>query len=142
MNKEAIIAIIANMEDELGKVKQLLAEDCGSVDVNLPSDEPKQHDIDDCTLGCMLITSLKDFYDGKCAVLRVQKRYVDNGLAKVYLDKNNVIFTALDHDGRELGSKKVLWNKLGKYQIELIKRGINTHDAETWMPKAIDLKVE
>jgi len=142
MNKEAIIAIIANMEDELGKVKQLLSVGCGSGDVNLPSNEPKQQDIDDCMLGCMLITSLKDFYDGKCAVLRVQKRYVDNGLAKVYLDKHNVIFTALDHDGRELGSKKVLWNKLWKYQIELIKRGINTHDAETWMPKAIDLKVE
>ena len=93
-------------------------------------------------LGCQIITSLPDFYQGTCSVLRLHKLYFDNGQPKLYINKYKVVIIALDNKMHEIGRIVTHWNNLAKFHAELSKRGINTHTGENWMPKVINLDLD
>lgn len=93
-------------------------------------------------LGCQIITSLPDFYQGTCSVLRLHKLYFDNGQPKLYINKYKVVVIALDNKMHEIGRMITHWNNLSKFHAELTKRGINTHTGENWMPKIINLDLD
>ena len=103
--------------------------------------KPKKPD-SEAMLGCQIITALPDFYHGKCSVLRLHKLYFDNGQPKLYINKYKVVVIALDSNMNEIGRTITHWNNLTKFHMELIKRGINTHHGDNWMPKVINLDLD
>ena len=165
MEKEKVMAIISSMEMQLASLKELVnAEECvvnenpveetpvidSDEDITLP-DPPSEIHIDmpednapdeECVLGCQIITSLPDFYKGKCSVLRLHKQYFDNGQPKLYINKYRVVVIALDDKMHEIGRIVTHWNNLAKFHAELTKKGINTHTGENWMPKVINLDLD
>lgn len=167
MKTNEILAVISNMEEQLAELKSMvLAESNESPteetlviedeveDTTLPEPPAEVHtDIDEkgphrkydeeCILGCKIITELGDnFYNGRCSVLKLHKLYFDNGQPKLYINKYKVVVIALDDHMREIGRKITHWNNLSKFHSELIKRGINTHTKENWMPKTILLDLD
>lgn len=111
------------------------------VDISIESIGKKAPD-EETMLGCQIITDLPDFYNGKCSVLKLQKRYFDNGQPKLYIDKYHVVITALDVKGNSIGSIVTHWNNLAKFHAALMQRGINTHSKTNWMPKTIWLDLD
>lgn len=111
------------------------------VDISIES-VGKQAPDEETMLGCQIITDLPDFYNGKCSVLKLQKRYFDNGQPKLYIDKYHVVITALDVKGNSIGSIVTHWNNLSKFHAALMQRGINTHNKTNWMPKTIWLDLD
>lgn len=111
------------------------------VDISIES-VGKQAPDEETMLGCQIITDLPDFYNGKCSVLKLQKRYFDNGQPKLYIDKYHVVITALDVKGNSIGSIVTHWNNLAKFHAALMQRGINTHSKTNWMPKTIWLDLD
>jgi hypothetical protein len=157
MSKEEILAQISKIENELSVLKALVnteeevvnnpvveelpappAEIHVDIEVLKPSKEPDPESI----LGCQIITSLPDFYQGTCSVLRLHKLYFDNGQPKLYINKYKVVIIALDNKMHEIGRMITHWNNLSKFHAELSKRGINTHTGENWMPKIINLDLD
>ena len=164
MKKEEVMAIISSMEMQLVALKELVAAEevvnenpveetpviDSDEDITLP-DPPAEIHIDmpednapdeECVLGCQIITSLPDFYKGKCSVLRLHKQYFDNGQPKLYINKYKVVVIALDDKMHEIGRIVTHWNNLAKFHAELTKKGINTHTGENWMPKVINLDLD
>ena len=164
MKKEEVMAIISSMEMQLVALKELVAAEevvnenpveetpviDSDEDITLP-DPPAEIHIDmpednapdeECVLGCQIITSLPDFYKGKCSVLRLHKQYFDNGQPKLYINKYRVVVIALDDKMHEIGRIVTHWNNLAKFHAELTKKGINTHTGENWMPKVINLDLD
>ena len=117
--------------------RELLPEPPKVIYVDIPEKVKKEIPDDDAKLGCAIITSLPDFYNGKCSVLRIHKRYFDNGQPKLYIDKYHVVIEACDAKLSVIGSTVTHWNNLSKFHAELLKRGINTHDKENWKPKTL-----
>lgn len=104
---------------------------------------PAEIEVDeDIILGCSILTTLPDFYDGKCSVLKIHKRYFDNGQPKLYIDKYHVVIEAYNASMKLLGSYVTHWNNLSKFHVELIKMGINTHSKDNWKPKTILLDLD
>ena len=62
--------------------------------------------------------------------------YYDNKV--LYVDIEDV----LDSNMNEIGRTITHWNNLTKFHMELIKRGINTHHGDNWMPKVINLDLD
>lgn len=108
--------------------------------VDMPKEEPKVDD--EVILGCQIITSLPDFYSGECRLIKLHKRYFDNGQPKLYIDKYHVVIEAYDINMREIGSYVTHWNNLSKFHVELIKRGINRHNKDNWMPNVVCLDLD
>ena len=169
MKKEEVMAIISSMEMQLAALKELVAAEevvnenpVGETPVinkqneereELPAPPAEIHvDIEvlkktkepdpEAVLGCQIITSLPDFYTGKCSVLRLHKLYFDNGQPKLYINKYKVVVIALDNKMNEIGRIVTHWNNLAKFHTELSKRGINTHTGDNWMPKVINLDLD
>ena len=161
MKNNEIIAVISKMQEQLAELKAMvLAESVNEnpsqetpvieEDITLPDppavvyvDIPEDNTPDeDAILGCKIITDLPDFYDGKCSVLKIHKRWFDNGQPKLFIDKYHVVIEAYDGSMKLLGSHVTHWNNLAKYHVELIKMGINTHSKENWMPKTILLDLD
>ena len=157
MSKEEILAQVSKIENELSVLKTLVnteeevvnnpvveelpappAEIHVDIEVLKPSKEPDPESV----LGCQIITSLPDFYQGTCSVLRLHKLYFDNGQPKLYINKYKVVVIALDNKMHEIGRMITHWNNLAKFHAELSKRGINTHTGENWMPKIINLDLD
>ena len=109
------------------------------IHIDMPEDNAPD---EECVLGCQIITSLPDFYKGKCSVLRLHKQYFDNGQPKLYINKYRVVVIALDDKMHEIGRIVTHWNNLAKFHAELTKKGINTHTGENWMPKVINLDLD
>ena len=166
MKKEEIMAAIQQLKDIAGNLQCQIAaleelvvnenpvEETPVIDsdedITLP-DPPAEIHIDmpednapdeECVLGCQIITSLPDFYKGKCSVLRLHKQYFDNGQPKLYINKYRVVVIALDDKMHEIGRIVTHWNNLAKFHAELTKKGINTHTGENWMPKVINLDLD
>ena len=166
MKKEEIMAAIRQLKDIAGDLQCQIAaleelvvnenpvEETPVIDsdedITLP-DPPAEIHIDmpednapdeECVLGCQIITSLPDFYKGKCSVLRLHKQYFDNGQPKLYINKYRVVVIALDDKMHEIGRIVTHWNNLAKFHAELTKKGINTHTGENWMPKVINLDLD
>ena len=166
MKKDEVKAIISSMEMQLAALKELVLaeeevnessiEETPVITVEreeLPATPAEIHvDIEvlkkteepdpEAMLGCQIITSLPDFYTGKCSVLRMHKLYFDNGQPKLYINKYKVVVIALDNKMHEIGRIITHWNNLAKFHAELSKRGINTHSGERWMPKVINLDLD
>lgn len=157
MSKEEILAQISKIENELSVLKTLVNTEEEVVNnpvvEELPAPPAEIHvDIDvlkpskevdpEAVLGCQIITSLPDFYQGTCSVLRLHKLYFDNGQPKLYINKYKVVVIALDNKMHEIGRMITHWNNLSKFHAELSKRGINTHTGENWMPKIINLDLD
>ena len=111
------------------------------IHIKLPKAKVKTPDAESI-MGCQILTALPDFYDGKCSLIKLHKRYFDNGQPKLFIDKYHVVIEAYDSDMNLLGSTVTHWNNLGKFHVELVKRGINTHKGENWMPKVINLDLD
>lgn len=109
------------------------------VHIDIPEDNAPD---EDAKLGCAIITSLPDFYNGKCSVLKIHKRYFDNGQPKLFIDIYHVVIEACDANMAVIGSTVTHWNNLSKFHAELRKRGINTHAKGNWMPKTILLDLD
>ena len=170
MKKEEVMAIISSMEMQLAALKELVAAEevvienpveetpvineqnereelptpPAEIHVNIEVLKPsKTKEVDsEAMLGCQIITSLPDFYQGTCSVLRLHKLYFDNGQPKLYINKYKVVIIALDSKMQEIGRMITHWNNLSKFHVELAKRGINTHTGENWMPKIINLDLD
>ena len=169
MKKEEVMAIISSMERELAALKKLVtAEEVVNENpveetpvINEQNEEreelpapPAEIHVDievlkntnepdpESVLGCQIITSLPDFYQGTCSVLRLHKLYFDNGQPKLYINKYKVVVIALDNKMHEIGRMITHWNNLSKFHAELTKRGINTHSGDNWMPKVINLDLD
>ena len=169
MKREEVMAIISSMEMQLAALKELVtAEEVVNENpvkeipvINEQNEEreelpapPAEIHVDievlknttepdpESVLGCQIITSLPDFYQGKCSVLRLHKLYFDNGQPKLYINKYKVVIIALDSKMQEIGRMITHWNNLSKFHAELSKRGINTHTGENWMPKIINLDLD
>lgn len=108
--------------------------------VDMPKEEPKVDD--EVMLGCQIITSLPDFYSGECRLIKLHKRYFDNGQPKLYIDKYHVVIEAYDINMKQIGSYVTHWNNLNKFHVELIKRGINRHNKDNWMPNVVCLDLD
>ena len=108
--------------------------------VDMPKEEPKADD--EVILGCQIITSLPDFYSGECRLIKLHKRYFDNGQPKLYIDKYHVVIEAYDINMKLLGSHTTHWNNLSKFHVELIKRGINKHNKDNWKPNTVCLDLD
>lgn len=108
--------------------------------VDMPKEEPKVDD--EVMLGCQIITSLPDFYSGECRLIKLHKRYFDNGQPKLYIDKYHVVVEAYDINMQLLGSYTTHWNNLSKFHVELIKRGINKHSKDNWKPNTVCLDLD
>ena len=166
MKKEEVMAIISSMEMQLAALKELVAAEevvnenpveetpvINEQREELPAPPAEIHvDIEvlkntkepdpESVLGCQIITSLPDFYQGTCSVLRLHKLYFDNGQPKLYINKYKVVIIALDNKMHEIGRMITHWNNLSKFHVELAKRGINTHTGSNWMPKIINLDLD
>lgn len=163
MDKQAIIAAIdslkeqaANLQCCIAALEQLINEEPQVEETpviepieeeveELPAPPAEVHiDIpdEDVILGCSILTALPDFYDGKCSVLKIHKRYFDNGQPKLYIDKYHVVIEAYNASMKLLGSYVTHWNNLSKFHVELIKMGINTHSKDNWKPKTILLDLD
>ena len=123
------------IEDEVEELPAPPAE----VHIDIPKDNAPD---EDAKLGCAIITSLPDFYNGKCSVLKVHKRYFNNGQPKLFIDIYHVVIEACDANMKVIGSMVTHWNNLSKFHTELIARGINTHAKENWMPKTVLLDLD
>lgn len=108
--------------------------------VDMPKEEPKVDD--EVVLGCQIITSLPDFYSGECRLIKLYKRYFNNGQPKLYIDKYHVVIEAYDINMKLLGSHTTHWNNLSKFHVELIKRGINKHSKDNWKPNTVCLDLD
>ena len=152
-----MLAVISKMEEQLEALKamvlqesvkeakpqvtedgrELLPDPPKVIYVNLPKEAKVEAPDADTVLGCKIITSLPDFYSGKCSVLKIHKRYFDNGQPKLFIDKYHVVITACDSDMKVIGEIVTHWNNLSKFHAELLKKGINTHSKDNWMPKTL-----
>lgn len=108
--------------------------------IDMPEEEPKVDD--EVILGCQIITSLPDFYSGECRLIKLHKRYFDNGQPKLYIDKYHVVIEAYDINMKQIGSYVTHWNNLSKFHVELIKRGINRHNKDNWKPNTVCLDLD
>ena len=147
---------LANCQCAVAKLEELIKEETPEVPVieeeveDLPEPPAEimltpnkdEEDIADMVLGCSILAGLPAFYDGKCSVLKLHKRYFDNGKPKLYIDKYHVVIEAYDVSMKLLGSYVTHWDNISKYHIELIKRGINTHRGNNWMPKTVLLDLD
>jgi hypothetical protein len=122
--------------------RELLPEPPKVIYVDIPEKVKKEIPDEDAKLGCQIITSLPDFYNGKCSVLKVHKRYFDNGQPKLFIDIYHVVIEAYDANMKQIGSYTTHWNNLSKFHTELLKRGINTHDKKNWKPKTLLLDLD
>lgn len=153
MNQKEILALISNIEKELAVLKSLVGtvestnvspEDIQEISVSANEDtlpDPPAEVIisEESILGCQIITSLPDFYTGRCSVLNIHKRYFDNGQPKLYIDKYHVVIEAYNAEMKLLGTITTHWDSLSRFHVDLIKRGINTHSKDVWMPKVVVL---
>lgn len=121
--------------------REILPEPPKVIHVKLPKAKVKTPDAESI-MGCQILTALPDFYDGKCSLIKLHKRYFDNGQPRLFIDKYHVVIEAYDSDMHLLGSTTTHWNNLSKFHVELSKRGINTHKGENWMPKTICLDLD
>lgn len=137
-------------ENPIGETPVIEEEVIVEKSTTLP-DPPKEIIIDmledntpdeECILGCKIINKLGDFYNGKCSVVRLHKQYFDNGYPKLYINKYKVVVIALDDSLQEIGRIVTHWDNLSEFHTELSRRGINTHNKETWMPKVINLDLD
>ena len=113
------------------------------IHIDIDEKGPHRKYDEECILGCKIITELgRNFYNGRCSVLRLHKLYFDNGQPKLYINKYKVVVIALDSNMNEIGRTITHWNNLTKFHMELIKRGINTHHGDNWMPKVINLDLD
>ncbi len=167
MKKQELLAAISKMEEQLAALKELVLaerpvnesqEETPVVNeepereelpappkviyVDLPKEEPKEEIDEDVVLGCQIITALPDFYSGECRLLKLHKRYFDNGQPKLYIDKYHVVVEAYDANMKQIGSYTTHWNNLSKFHVELIKRGINGHKKDNWKPNTICLDLD
>lgn len=163
MNKTNVMAVLedlkrqlANCQCAVAKLEELIKEETPEVPVieeeveALPeppaeimlTPDKGEEDNADVVLGCSILTDLPSFYDGKCSVLKLHKRYFDNGKPKLYIDKYHVVIEAYDASMKLLGSYVTHWDNISKYHIELIKRGINTHKGSNWVPKTVLLDLD
>ena len=120
--------------------RELLPDPPKVIYVDLPKESKVEAPDEDTVLGCQIITELPDFYTGKCSVLKIQKRYFDNsdkGFEHLWIDKYHVCITACDREMKVIGTHVTHWNNLAKFHAALLKKGINTHDKKTWMPKTL-----
>lgn len=157
-----MLAVISKMEEQLSALKEMVLSAQESVNevkpqvtedgrellpdppkviyVDLPKESKVEAPDEDTVLGCQIITELPDFYTGKCSVLKIQKRYFDNsdkGFEHLWIDKYHVCITACDREMKVIGTHVTHWNNLAKFHAALLKKGINTHDKKTWMPKTL-----
>ena len=128
---ETPVSNVPIIEDEVEDIT--LPDPPAEVHIDIPENAPDE----DAKLGCAIITSLPDFYNGKCSVLKVHKRYFDNGQPKLFIDIYHVVIEAYDANMKQIGSYTTHWNNLSKFHTELLKRGINTHDKKNWKPKTL-----
>lgn len=163
MNKTSVMAVLDDLKRQLAncqcavvKLEELIKEETPEVPVieeeveALPeppteimlTPDKDEEDIADMILGCSILAGLPSFYDGKCSLLKLHKRYFDNGKPKLYIDKYHVVIEAYDASMKLLGSYVTHWDNISKYHIELIKRGINTHKGSNWMPKTVLLDLD
>lgn len=141
-SKEEIPEETPVVNDEPSKEeREILPEPPKEIHVKLPKAKVKTPDFESI-IGCQILTALPDFYDGKCSLIKLHKRYFDNGKPRLFIDKYHVVIEAYDSDMNLLGSTVTHWNNLGKFHIELVKRGINTHKGDNWMPKTICLDLD
>ncbi len=122
--------------------REVLPEPPKEIHVKLPKVKKVKTPDAESIIGCQILTTLPDFYDGKCSLIKLHKRYFDNGKPRLFIDKYHVVIEAYDSDMNLLGSTVTHWNNLGKFHVELVKRGINTHKGENWMPKTICLDLD
>jgi hypothetical protein len=154
MKRDEIIAAIQQLKDIAGNLQCQIAalEELVSNEnhqeetpdetlvVNKLPDPPKVIYLEpdeETVIGCKILTELPDFYTGKCSVLKVHKRWFNNGQPRLFIDKYHVVIEAYDANMELLGSTVTHWNNLGKFHVELIKRGINTHSKDNWKPKTL-----
>lgn len=113
-----------------------------SIDVSSSPEDSGIPD-DEELLGRRILKTLK-MDDSKCSVLRLQKRYYDNGSDKLYIDRWHVNVTMLDKEMNVISEKTVTWKALNDYHYQLRRRGLERHhvsdDPHTnWMPNIVNL---
>lgn len=162
MEKEKLLELISQTESLLKSLQSALAEE-ESVNENPTQETPVEsieeeveelpappkeiyidmpEDNEDVILGCKILTELPSFYDGECRLMKLHKRYFDNGQPKLFIDKYHVVIEAYDVNMQLLGSYTTHWNNLSKFHADLLSRGINTHKKDNWMPKVVVLDLD
>ena len=90
------------------------------------------------------ILKVLDMETDQCSVIRLQKKYYDNGCEKLFIDKWHVVVTLLNINMEIIDEKTVLWKTLLPFHYQLKARGIEKHSVsddphKNWMPQIINL---
>ena len=90
------------------------------------------------------ILKVLDMETDQCSVIRLQKKYYDNGCEKLFIDKWHVVVTLLNINMEIIDEKTVLWKTLLPFHYQLKARGIERHSVsddphKNWMPQIINL---
>jgi len=117
--------------------------ECKAYSINIESNFPVEEDDEEKVLAQNIMRDLKIDND-KCSVLRLQKRYYDNGCEKLFIDRWHVKLTMLDDMMKVLDEKIVTWKSLSAYHQQLRARGLERHKEsddphQNWMPNIINL---
>lgn len=120
--------------------REILPDPPKVIYIDIPKEEKPLDD--EAILGCQIITELGIDYSGTARAIRIHKLYFDNGQPRLYINKYKVVIELCDFNMQVLKSVTTHWNNLSKFHVELIKRGINTHNKENWMPKTILLDLD
>lgn len=136
-------AAIQQLREQLDALEQLLTPvPIVETKEEIPAVAKKEDKVDEDTLlGCQIISALPDFYTGKCTLLKIHKRYFDNGLPKYFIDKYHVVVEAYDDNMNKLGEIVTHWSNLSKFHIALINKGINKHLGAKWLPLTLVLEI-
>ena len=111
--------------------------------INLSDITGEDEDAAEEMLGKSILKHLR-LEDDNCSVLRLQKKYYDNGLEKLYIDKWHVNVTLLNDNMKVIAEKTVGWKALMPFHYQLIGRGINKYSKsddphKNYMPQTINL---
>ena len=90
------------------------------------------------------ILKVLDMETDQCSVIRLQKKYYDNGCEKLFIDKWHVVVTLLNINMEIIDEKTVLWKTLLPFHYQLKARGIERHSVsddprKNWLPNTINL---
>ena len=90
------------------------------------------------------ILKVLDMETNQCSVIRLQKKYYDNGCEKLFIDKWHVVVTLLNCNMEIIDEKTVLWKTLLPFHYQLKARGIERHSVsddphKNWLPNTINL---
>ena len=119
-------------------VKPIIAVGHNNVAIKI-NDDPDTEE----ALGREILTHL-NLDDAGVSVVRLQKRYFDNGCEKLFIDKWHVNVMLLDDEMKVIKTQTVTWKSMTKFHYLLKKRGIDRHTVspnphKNWMPRTVNI---